>query len=144
MPILIVPTGLASRRESPAATQRVKEALCLIVFFNPLSHIPQQLVKCGNTSFHASENLYLRKNCSGRKQGYLFSCLHGENTDRRSCRTRDLAPVAQHCQHLGPFPPPVNSLLSLFEFVAMSLLQHREDISLKDSAFSEEKFRVER
>lgn len=52
---------LASGRESSAAAQRAKEASCLILFFNPLSQIPQQLVKWGDTSFR-DETLVPEKN----------------------------------------------------------------------------------
>lgn len=133
----------ASGRESPVAAQGGEEDFCLIGFFNPLSQIPQQFVKWGDTSFHLSEHLYLRKICSGKQQGYHFSCLQGWEHRWKKLQNKRFRPSCQAPPTFWAISPHVNSLLSL-EFVAMSLLQHREEICLKDSAFAQDEFRVER
>lgn len=142
---------LASGRESPSATQRSKEASCLIMSLSHWVRFPSSWLNGKIPPFNSLNTCTWEKFVKfGKQQGYLILCPHGENTDGRSCRTGHLAPVvqhktlvAQHSQHFGPFLPHVNSLLSL-EFVAMSLLQHREEVCLKDSAFAQAEFRVER
>lgn len=110
-----------SGRENPAATQRGKEASCLIMSLSHWVRFPSIWLNGKIPPFISLNTSTWKKNCSGKQQGYLILCFHRGNTDGRSCRTRGLAPVTQHSQHFGSFPPHVNSLLSL-KFVAMSLL----------------------